>query len=412
MNNEIKKYESLMGKGEINEIISLAKELGPVKIQNINSTKQGGGVAELLISTIPLFQNLGFDVSWDVISGNHSFFEITKKFHNILHGIHIPINPQIRKKYEKNVKANYEIISDDADFIIIHDPQPLPLIMKRKDNGTKWIWRCHIDVTEGDKRLIGYLRQFIDRYDCSVYHLPNYTFSSFHDEYIIQPAIDAFTDKNRDLSDKEINKELDRYEIDPEIPIVLQVSRFDKLKNPLGVIKAFQKVRDVGVSAQLILAGGEADDDPEGDKVLERVEKKAQKNPDIHILKSPPDIAVNALQRSASVIVQRSIREGFGLVVTEAMFKGKAVVGSNVGGIRKQIIHGESGFLVETDEGTAYRIQQLLTNPELNEKLGEEARKTVIKNFLMPNLVKNWILLFLSLKHDGRKGAVRLGMSE
>lgn len=407
-NNSLAKYIPLVGQGEINEIISLAEYIGPTTIQHINSTKAGGGVAEILNCILPLFKSLGFDVSWDVIKGNKDFFEITKKFHNILHGENIKITDTMTEKYETTVEKNSGRIRDDMDFIIIHDPQPLPLIRHKKETKATWIWRCHIDATKADYHLTGFLRQFIDRYDCSVYHLPNYAFGSFNDEYIVAPAIDPFNDKNKDLTPAQIKNELERYEIDPSIPIVLQVSRFDKFKDPIGVIKAFQMVQDMGISAQLVLAGGTAVDDPEGVRIHKRVQKKALGNNSISILQSPSDISINALQRAASVVIQKSLREGFGLVVTEAMWKGKPVIGGNVGGIRRQIIHGESGFLVDTIEGTAYRIQQLLSNPILAKQIGMAAKKSVLTNYLMPSLIKNWLLLFLSLKKYRKKGVVHL----
>ena len=408
MKNVLKQYQPLVGSGDINEIISLAKNLGPLKIQHINSTRVGGGVAEILNCTVPIYQSLGFDVAWDVIKGNNKFFDITKKFHNILHGENITITSNMTDRYISTVERNSEILRDDVDFLIVHDPQPLPLIMYKRKSKTKCIWRCHIDATKGDKRLIGFMRQFIDKYDCAVYHLPNYTFGSFNDEYIMYPAIDPFNDKNKDLTSSQIKGELEKYNIDPSIPLVLQVSRFDKLKDPIGVIEAFQIVQEMGTTAQLVLAGGTASDDPEGAKVLKKVLKKAKGNPAIHVLQSPPDITINALQRAASVVVQKSLREGFGLVVTEAMWKGKPVVGGNVGGIRRQIIHGENGFLVETVDGTALRIQQLLSNPILAKKMGNEAKQTVLTNYLTPTLVKHWLLLFLSLKHRGKKGVIHL----
>ena len=408
MNHSFKKYIPLLGKGELNEILSLAKKVIPIKIQHINSTKVGGGVAEILNCILPLFESLGLEVYWDVIKGNKNFFEITKKFHNILHGENIQITVDMTEKYIRTVETNSKIIREDMDVIIIHDPQPLPLIRYKNETDAQWIWRCHIDATQADYRLTGFLRQFIDRFDCSLYHMPNYAFGAFNDEYIIAPAIDPFNEKNKDLKPSEIKAELDKYKIDPSLPIVLQVSRFDRLKDPIGVIEAFQLIQEMGTSAQLILAGGTATDDPEGEKEYRKVIKKSKDNPDIHILQSPPDITINALQRAASVVVQKSLREGFGLVVTEAMWKGKAVVGGNVGGIRRQIIHGENGFLVDTVEGTAYRIEQLLSNPLLAKQMGNDARKSVLTNYLMPSLIKNWLLLLLSLKNPNKKGVIHL----
>ncbi|MFQ5455212.1 MAG: glycosyltransferase [Nitrospirota bacterium] len=405
MTKRLEKYASIVGREEINEIISLADCIRSQKVQNINSTKNGGGVAEILGCLIPLFHELEVDISWDVIKGNRDFFEITKTIHNALHGEEVEISAEILDIYLDTVASNYNIIKKDADFIIIHDPQPIPLIIKRNETEAKWIWRCHIDLTEADFRIMGFLWQHISRFDCSVYHLPNYSTSSFfQDEYIIPPAIDPLHDKNRELAPEEIVHELHSIEIEPDIPIILQVSRFDRLKDPIGVIRAFNILQNEGINAQLILAGSSAADDPEGERVYNEVLDFADNNPVIHILQLPSDshLKINALQRAATVVVQKSIREGFGLVVTEAMWKAKPVVGGNVGGIQKQIIHGETGFLVNTVEGTAYRIQQLINNPELAKKMGKEARHNVLTNYLMPSLLKNWLLLFLSLRHKGR----------
>jgi trehalose synthase len=399
MCNKISDYIPIIGKDSVDDLHCLAGELGSTRIQNINSTLQGGGVAELLKSTIPLFRDLGLEVEWNVISGSSDFFKITKSIHNVLHGVSLDIDDGMKNVYVNIAESNAGILRDEMDFIVVHDPQPLPLITKRRIGDDKWIWRCHIDVSEADKDLVQYLRPLIDKYDCSVYHLPEYSMGAFHDEYFFQPAIDPFTEKNRDLSEVFMYKELEKMDIDTDLPIILQVSRFDMLKDPLGVIEAFRLARRKGISAQLVLAGGEAEDDPEGAEVLKKILRKSEKDPSIHVLQSPSDFAINALQRAASVVVQKSVREGFGLVVTEAMFKNKPVVGGNVGGIRKQITNGKNGFLVDSVEQTAGRIRQLLTDSAMAEKMGKEAKRSVIENYLMPNLVEKWIKLFLSLKY-------------
>lgn len=402
-------YRGIMGDEEINEIRRLGSFLKGAVFQNFNSTAVGGGVAEILVRLIPLLKDAGVDAIWDVIEGSSEFFQVTKAFHNALHGADEEITPEMLVTFQENQLANLDRVRADADFVAIHDPQPLGLVQRRQAN-SKWVWRCHIDMSEADPQVWGFMRPWVERYDAAMFHLPDYAKDLTIPQNIVPPAIDPLSDKNVELPSEEIRSVLERFEIDPKRPLVVQISRFDRLKDPIGVVKAFKMVQRWVPDAQLCLAGGGAADDPEGAVVLAEVQEIAGDDPDIHLLDLPPDShrVINALQRAATVVVQKSIREGFGLVVTEAMWKGKAVVGGNVGGIRRQVLDGATGFLVQTPEGAAFRIRQLLLDRELAEQLGENARQHIRHNFLLPTYVKSWLLILLSLQHKGER-RVRLG---
>jgi len=395
-------YKRYISDAELNKIRILAEKLGPVKIQQVNSTRKGGGVAEILQHLLPLMQELDIEVFWDVLEGNPEFFNVTKKFHNALHGTPAEFTREELDTFREVTRDNLQLIRRDVDFHVMHDPQPVGLIDARANSNGQWIWRCHIDLSRADNRVWGFLRQWVEEYDHAIFHLPDYAKDLLIDQMIIPPAINPFSDKNRELRSKDIENVLERFGIDPELPIVLQVSRFDHLKDPVGVIRAFKMVRQY-LDTQLILAGGGASDDPEGAQVLREVYQEAEGEPNIHILDLPPDsnLEINALQRAAAVILQKSLREGFGLTVTEAMWKGKPVIGGNVGGIRRQIVHRSNGMLVQSIEGAALRIREILANPMLAEHLGNNARKYVQENFLLPHYLQNWLLVFHSVRNSG-----------
>ena len=398
-------YAKIVGKAEIDEIKSLARYLSKRKVHHINSTKEGGGVAEILQRLVPLMQSLGIEVTWDAITGNADFFDVTKMIHNALHGTEIEFKPEHAEVLVETNRKNRALLEDPADVTVIHDPQPLPLILFRKNKKRPyWLWRCHIDLSEADYYVWSMLRRYVEEYDGSIFHMAEYSKGLGIPQYIIPPAIDPLSDKNRELSSEEIGQTIEKLGVDPDRPYVLQVSRFDRLKDPVGVITAFKMIQQ-WQDAQLVLAGGGASDDPEGAKVLQEVREAADGQPNIHVLDLPPtsNLEINALQRGARVVVQKSLREGFGLVVTEAMWKGKPVVGGATGGIRTQIIHNTTVFLVSTIEGTAYRIRQLLANPGLCDRLGQAAREYVRSNFLLPSYLKHWLLLLLTKEHQGER---------
>ncbi len=285
-----------------------------------------------------------------------------------------------------------------GDIVFVHDPQPIALVKKKSQN--KWIWRCHVDVSSPNQKVWGFLRGFIDQYDSAVFSAPGFSQRLPIRQFLIAPSIDPLSDKNKELPQDVIDGVLRKYEISTNKPIVTQISRFDRLKDPVGVIEAYQQVKRY-IDCQLILAGGGASDDPEGLKVLEEVREKAKKDPDIHILLLPQnDIEVNALQRASTVLIQKSLKEGFGLTVSEALWKAKPVVASNVGGIPLQIKHKYSGLLCHSVDGAAFAIKQLLNSPEYAKRLGENGKEHVRNNFVLIRHLREYMLLFLSLYHD------------
>lgn len=402
-------YESVVGSEEIAEIRALARHLRGLKVQHINSTRVGGGVAEILARLTPMMNELGIEAQWSVMTAKPAFFEVTKAIHNALHGATDLVTDSMFRLYSAEAMANRDLVDKEADLVVLHDPQPLPLIRTQRRGRRRTIWRCHIDLSLAQIGVWGLLRPMVERCDAAVFHLVDYAKELLIPQFIIPPAIDPLSDKNRDLSSEEIRKVLGRFSIDPSRPIVLQVSRFDFLKDPLGVIDAY-KIAKKSVDCQLVLAGGSAADDPEGEKVLQLVLERAQGDQDIHVLNLSPDshVEINALQRAASVVVQKSLREGFGLVVTEAMWKGKSVIGGAVGGIRNQIIQGVTGFLVNTVEGTAFRIKELVANPELAQRFGEAGREYVRTNFLLTQYLKSWMVLILSVVQRQTRGVLEL----
>jgi len=398
----LKDYTPIVGSQVMEELFLLAEKTKGWSVQNINSTSVGGGVAEILNRMVPLLNELGIKTKWDVIKGGEKFFKVTKKFHNALHGKEEDIRAEDFTVFLETSEMNNQTMELTGDILLIHDPQPIALVNRKDVKQAKWIWRCHIDVSSPDPKVWSFLRPFIDRYDASVFSAPAFSQELPLRQFLISPSIDPLSDKNKELPAETIQAVLERFHIDPEKPIVTQISRFDYLKDPLGVIDAFEIVQR-HVDCQLVLAGGEATDDPESKEVLAGVKERASQNPDIHVLLIPSgsDIEINALQRASSVIVQKSIREGFGLTVTEALWKAKPVVASAVGGITLQVAHKYSGLLCHSVEGAAHAVKQLLQNPDYGKKLGENGREHIKQNFLLTRHLRDYLLLFLSLYHEG-----------
>jgi trehalose synthase len=396
----LRDYETIVGPETIDEIRMVASHVRHKSLQNINSTPVGGGVAEILTRMIPLLHELGVNVSWDVIKGNEAFFSVTKAFHNALHGDSEKITEKMLDIYRENTAANLSGMNFTGDVIVVHDPQPAGLILRKEEIGRQWVWRCHIDISKPDPITWGFLKPYVERYDAAIFSMPNFAQQLPVPQYRIAPSIDPLSDKNKDLEQAYIQKVLEGYGLDPEKPIVTQISRFDRLKDPLGVISAYRLIKK-HYDCQLILAGGGADDDPEGKEVLSEVQEAAADDSDIHVLLLPPfsDLEINALVRGSTVVFQKSIKEGFGLTVSEAMWKGKPVIGSAVGGIKLQIVNGVTGFLVHSPEGAANRAVELLSNPSLCKKLGENGHRQVKENFLITRHVKDYLLLMLALDY-------------
>lgn len=403
MGDLLDKYKEAVGADIIDELRQLAAALKGMKIVHVNSTKYGGGVAEILSTMVNLTSALGIETRWEVINGTPDFFECTKGFHNSLQGYKQTIpSSQLLQVYEKVNRDNTEVlrpILENADFVFIHDPQPAALIKSFPNRKNKWIWRCHIDLSNPDRQIWKYLRNFVMHFDASIFSLADFVQQLPHPLYLIPPSIDPLSEKNIVLPEEELASIYPRFDLDPERPILLQVSRFDRFKDPLGVIKAYRLVKKFKKGVQLVLAGGGAPDDPEGEAILNEVKAAAENDPDIHILYLPPDShrTINALQRVADIVLQKSIKEGFGLTVTEAMWKGKPVIGGNVGGIRLQVINHHTGFLVNTPEGAAHRIRYLLQNPQMINEMGHKGYHFVRDNFLITRHLREYLTLIIGL---------------
>ncbi len=397
----IREYEAIVGKTIIDELFLLAEHLKGRSFVNINSTSVGGGVAEILTRITPLLKQLGVDARWDVIKGDERFFFVTKKIHNGLHGVPVEISDE---EFEAFLQVNRENADEMqfADTVFVHDPQPMALIEKRHSIGGKWIWRCHIDFSRPLERIWNFMEPFIRQYDAAVFSAPAFARELPIPQVLISPSIDPLSDKNRELPEETIRATFERFGIDRSRPVVTQISRFDYLKDPVGVIKAY-KLAKKRVDLQLVLAGGGATDDPEGPAVMEQVRAEAEKDKDVFVLFLPPssDLEINALQRGSTVVLQKSLREGFGLTVSEALWKGRPVIATAVGGITLQIAHKYSGILTHSIEGTAHWIKQLLNEPEYAQALGAHGREHIRNNFLITRHLKDYLLLFISLLRDG-----------
>jgi trehalose synthase len=397
----IEDYVPVVGEATIAELDLLGQRLRGKTIQNINSTAVGGGVAEILSRMIPLLDQLNVKASWDVIKGDEKFFVTTKKFHNGLHGVPVEISDDEYEHFIEVNRYNADQLSF-ADIVFVHDPQPVTLVEKRGALGNNWVWRCHIDFSRPDPMIWDFLRQYILRYDSAVFSAPAFSQKLDIPQVLIAPSIDPLSDKNKELDEKTIDGIFARFGIDRSRPVVTQISRFDYLKDPLGVIQAY-KLAKTHVDMQLVLAGGGATDDPEGPMIMEQVREEAEKDKDIFVLFLPPasDIEINALQRGSTVILQKSLKEGFGLTVSEALWKAKPTIAGAVGGIPLQIAHKYSGILTRSIEGTAQWIKQLISAPEYARRLGINGKEHVRNNFLITRHVKDYLLLFLSLFHKG-----------
>ena len=355
-------------------------------------------MAELLAMLVPLMRDVGLDARWDVMQGSEPFFEVTKLLHNNLHGEHRPLTSEMQKVFWETTRDNLGLVRGDSDFVCIHDPQPVGLARERNEKA-RWVWRCHIDLGDADSASWAFLRKLVERFDGSIFHLPDYAKELSIPQFICPPAIDPLSVKNCELDLAEIDSVLHKYGLESKLPIVLQVSRYDRLKDPGGVIRGF-KLAARSHRCQLVLVGAAVRDDPEGAEVLAEVREAAGNDPEIHVLvmeRGAPR-EVNALQRAATVVVQKSLKEGFGLTVTEAMWKARPVIGGAVGGIRRQIIQGSTGFLVHSIQGMAYRIRQLLGNPDLARHLGENAKRFVTENYMPTAYLRQWLLTLLALK--------------
>lgn len=394
-------YRPIVGAAVLDELRFLARDLKGKTLKMVNSTAVGGGVAEMLNRLVPLLGELEVTTHWDVITGGNDFYEVTKAFHNALHGTEYELTRSAREIFLAYNEQNRQRMQFTEDVVVIHDPQPAALILSRKESHARWVWRCHIDLSNPNPKVWAFLRPFIEQYDAAIFSSQSFARQLPIPQYLFYPCIDPLSEKNKDLDESFVQKVCDEFGIDRSRPILTQVSRFDRLKDPVGVVQAFKLARNY-VDCQLVLAGGGASDDPEGALVLKEVKEAVGDDPDVIILDLPPWCAleINALQRASTIVIQKSIKEGFGLTVTEALWKGKPTIAGAVGGIPNQVIHKHTGMLVHSVEGCAYQIRYLLTHPEFAAQMGKNGREHVKENFLMTTNVRRWLLLLRLLLRD------------
>jgi len=396
----LNQYSQLLGDKEVRKLQKKAKKFENNEILNVNATKFGGGVAEILNNMIPLMRELKLEADWKVFSAPDSFFDISKKMHNALQGnMDIHFTDEEISAYISQAESTYEQIQPRGDFIIIHDPQPCPVINFEENKEGKWIWRCHIDTMNPNPQAWNLISTYLPKYDALIFTKKEYAGKGIKNLiFPITPSIDPFSDKNKELED-EYAKEIVEKFVPLDKPIITQVSRFDPWKDPLGVIDAY-KIVDKSFPTRLVLIGSLAHDDPEGVEWLEKVKNYANEDPNIHVLSNldgVADLEVNAFQRISDVILQKSIKEGFGMTVTEALWKRTPVIGGNVGGIKLQIQNGVNGYLVNSIEETAEKILFLLKNTKIAEEMGKKGHEKVKNEFLLTKHVENYMDLFTVL---------------
>ncbi|MEX1252893.1 MAG: glycosyltransferase [Dehalococcoidia bacterium] len=399
-------YRPVIGDDRVDEIRRLAASLAGARVLHINSTSFGGGVAEILATLVPLMNDVGLQAEWQVIHGSDEFYQVTKLMHNSLQGMYVDWRPELREIWLHHNHLNAERFDESYDFVLVHDPQPaaIPAILRAEGSphaGGKWVWRCHIDLTEAQVQTWDILKPYILEYDGAIFTTPDYVKEDLRGPqiFIIPPAIDPLSPKNVELSSETYELLLERYGVDHRRPFIAQISRFDPWKDPLGVIEVYRQAKRTVPDLQLVLIASMAHDDPEGWAWYERTVRRAGEDYDIHILSNlngVGNVEVNAFQR-ANVVVQKSVREGFGLVVSEALWKGRPVVAGNVGGIPLQIVDGETGYLVHTIEECAQRVGALLADQERSDQMGAAGREYVRERFLITRYLRDYLRMFRQL---------------
>lgn len=400
-------FREVAGDDAVDRIRAAAAPLKGARILHVNATAYGGGVAELLATHVPLLRDLGIEADWEVIHGSDEFFAVTKGVHNALQGAPIEWTAAMQRIYLEKVLDNALLLEGEYDYVVIHDPQPAALLALSSSSSvnspnTKWVWRCHIDLTEANPEVWEFFRPYVEMHDASVWTMPEFVPASLTMDRIVQapPCIDPLSVKNLDLPEPFMREICKQYGIDPERPMLCQVSRYDPWKDPLGVIEAYRIVREQVPDAQLVLAGSMATDDPEGFQVWEEVDAARKGDPSIHLLSNIQQVGnvqINAFQRAADVVIQKSLREGFGLTVSEGLWKGRPVIGGRAGGIVLQIEEGTNGFLVDSVEECAERSLELLRDPARADAMGAAGKEHVRQNFLSTRELEDWINLFVSL---------------
>jgi trehalose synthase len=395
-------YYSIVSRDLMAEIRALAEPLRGKRVCHINATSFGGGVAEILYSAVPLMNDVGLEADWKVMYGKPDFFNVTKAIHNALQGDPRPLTDEDRRVFERYNVLNAGGLAEEYDYIIVHDPQPVAMRGIVEQERAKWIWRCHLDLSTPNPEGLEFLLPYVEPYDLSVFHMAQYIppGNRVPEPVVMPPAIDPLAPKNMSLSAEDAAYIVDQFGLDVERPLMLQVSRFDPWKDPLGVIDAYRIVREDVPNLQLGLVGSMATDDPEGFEFFQRTLEYANDEPDIYILSNLNNVGsveVNAFQTHADVVVQKSIREGFGLTVTEALWKARPTVAANVGGIPLQIVDGETGFLVSTPEECARRSLEMISDPETGRAMARRGKQHVRHDFLTPRLLRDWLGIFTRL---------------
>ncbi len=400
----VEAYTPIVGEEKIERLHRAAERVKGLKLLELNSSAQGGGVAEMLFSSIPLLNSLGVEAEWKIVRGNKEYFECTKSLHNLLQGMEGTFTPEMEQCYVDTLadSARGNLIDYSPDVVLVHDPQPLGLSRLIKKPDETWLWRCHIDIEEMTLRanpdLWDFITNWTEHFEAAIFSAAHYVISRWHmPKFIIPPCIDPLSEKNRELSQEEIDKILAKYHIDSKIPIIAQIGRFDPWKGIDRTIAAYRQVRERR-KCQLVIAGGLATDDPEGKRILDSVYEDTKNEDDIHVLNLQMANRlenwreVNALQRAASVIMQPSTREGFGLVITEALWKGKPIIAANVGAIPLQIREGDTGFFYRTPHHAAQKVLNLLENPEVARTMGERGKRYVKEHFLLPDRIADYLM--------------------
>jgi trehalose synthase len=391
------RYVPLLG-AEIEELHALARPVAGREVLMVNSTRAGGGVAELLNRLLPLLEELGLRPAWEVMTGDQDFHDVTKAFSDALHGNPARLPPNAFEVFRAYSECNRSRLRLDSEFVVTHDAPPVGLIDESANRAGRWIWHCHADLSQPALEVWNFLEPSVSRYRASIFSSPEFSRRLSIPQYLFYPAIDPLSDKNRELDPVFVESVLEGFGIDPIRPVITQISRFDRFKDPVGVVRAYRLVKRY-FDCQLVLAGPRAGEDPEARAVIEETRQEAAGDPDVHILELPPasSLEINALQTGSTVIVQKSLREGFGLTVAEALWKKKPVVASAVGGIPVQVMHKRTGLLAYSIEGTAYQIRYLLSHPEIAERLGEQGHAHVREEFLITVTVKRYLTLLLLL---------------
>ena len=394
----LERYAAVVGPGAVRALEALARRLRGHRLVMVNTTRTGGGVAEILHRVVRILRELGVPTTWEIMEGDERFFGVTKKMHNALHGQNAPLTADDEEIYRARTKLEADRLDLDGDLILIHDPQPAALIEHRRRPGQRWVWRCHIDLSRRNEGHWAFLKPSVERYDAAIFSHIEFVPPLSIPSILVPPSIDPFAEKNRDMDEAEVDAIWTELGLEPRGPWVTQISRYDRIKDPLGVVDAFQLVR-ARRRASLLLAGGSASDDPEGQEVLDEVRAKVRGVRDVVVLELPPgsDREINALQRGSAVILQKSLREGFALTISEALWKRRAVVATAVGGIPLQVLHERTGLLVRSIEGAAFQTVRLLDNPGLRRSLGAEGRAHVRDNFLHTREVRDYLAVFASL---------------